>query len=157
MLVFYPAGKVMDQKGRRWVAVPSMIIMGAALLLMPLTHGATTLLLAACAIGFGNGIGSGMLMTIGADHSPRFGRAHFLGVWRLMSDIGASCGPAALSLPGRHAVARRRHRRHRAWSRSWRRRSSRTGSLARRRARRGREALSAQIENLHQLWWQRHR
>jgi MFS family permease len=97
MLVFYPAGKVMDQKGRRWVAVPSMIIMGVALLLMPFTHGATTLLTAACAIGFGNGIGSGMMMTIGADHSPRFGRAHFLGVWRLMSDIGASCGPAALS------------------------------------------------------------
>jgi MFS family permease len=97
MLVFYPAGKVMDQKGRRWVAVPSMLIMGAALLATPLTHGAGTLLLAACAIGFGNGIGSGMLMTIGADHSPRVGRAHFLGVWRLMSDIGASCGPAALS------------------------------------------------------------
>jgi MFS family permease len=28
MLVFYPAGKVMDRKGRRWVAVPSMLIMG---------------------------------------------------------------------------------------------------------------------------------
>ncbi len=98
MLVFYPAGKVMDKKGRRWVAVPSMLIMGAALLATPFTHGALTLLLAACAIGFGNGIGSGMLMTIGADHSPRVGRAHFLGVWRLMADIGASCGPAALSL-----------------------------------------------------------
>jgi MFS family permease len=98
MLVFYPAGKVMDQKGRRWVAVPSMLIMGAALLLMPLADGATTLLLAACAVGFGNGIGSGMLMTIGADHAPVAGRAHFLGVWRLMADIGASCGPAALSL-----------------------------------------------------------
>ena len=97
MLVFYPAGKVMDQKGRRWVAVPSMIIMGTALLLTPFTHGAWTLLLAAMAIGFGNGIGSGMVMTIGADHSPRIGRAHFLGVWRLMSDIGASCGPALLS------------------------------------------------------------
>jgi len=97
MLVFYPAGKVMDQKGRRWVAVPSMVIMGTALLLTPLTHGAWTLLLAAMAIGFGNGIGSGMVMTIGADHSPRSGRAHFLGVWRLMSDIGASCGPALLS------------------------------------------------------------
>jgi MFS family permease len=98
MLVFYPAGKVMDQKGRRWVAVPSMIIMGMALLLMPLTHGASTLLLAAAVVGFGNGIGSGMVMTLGADHSPRLGRAHFLGVWRLMSDIGSSCGPALLSL-----------------------------------------------------------
>ena len=98
MLVFYPAGKVMDMKGRRWVAVPSMIIMGAALLLTPFTHGASTLLLAAAVIGFGNGIGSGMVMTIGADHSPSVGRAHFLGVWRLMSDIGSSCGPALLSL-----------------------------------------------------------
>ncbi|SFO71417.1 Predicted arabinose efflux permease, MFS family [Variovorax sp. PDC80] len=97
MLVFYPAGKVMDQKGRRWVAVPSMLIMGLAMLLMPLTTGAATLLVAALAIGFGNGIGSGMIMTLGADHSPRHGRAHFLGVWRLMSDIGASCGPALLS------------------------------------------------------------
>ncbi len=98
MLVFYPAGKVMDQKGRRWVAVPSMLIMGLAMLLMPLTSGVFTLLLAALAIGFGNGIGSGMIMTLGADHSPRHGRAHFLGVWRLMSDIGASSGPALLSL-----------------------------------------------------------
>lgn len=97
MLVFYPAGKVMDHKGRRWVAVPSMVIMGAAMLLMPLTSGFTTLLLASLAIGFGNGIGSGMIMTLGADHSPRHGRAHFLGVWRLMSDIGSSCGPALLS------------------------------------------------------------
>ncbi len=97
MLVFYPAGKIMDQFGRRWVAVPSMLIMGTALLLMPLTSGFWPLLLAALAIGFGNGIGSGMIMTLGADHSPRHGRAHFLGVWRLMSDIGASCGPVLLS------------------------------------------------------------
>jgi len=97
MLVFYPAGKVMDHKGRRWVAVPSMLIMGVAMLLMPLTSGFTTMLIAALAIGFGNGIGSGMIMTLGADHSPRHGRAHFLGVWRLMSDIGSSCGPALLS------------------------------------------------------------
>jgi MFS family permease len=98
MLVFYPAGLVMDRKGRRWVAVPSMVTMGIALLLMPLSQGLWTLLLAALLLGFGNGIGSGMIMTIGADHSPPAGRAHFLGVWRLMSDIGASCGPALLSL-----------------------------------------------------------
>lgn len=98
MLVFYPAGHVMDRKGRRWVAVPSLLIIGVALLLVPSTQGATTLLLAAAAIGFGNGISSGLIMTLGADHSPATGRAHFLGVWRLMSDIGAACGPALLSL-----------------------------------------------------------
>ncbi len=97
MLVFYPAGKVMDAKGRRWVAVPSMVIMGAAMVLMPFTSGFTSLLIASLAIGFGNGIGSGMIMTLGADYSPRHGRAHFLGVWRLMSDIGSSSGPTLLS------------------------------------------------------------
>jgi MFS family permease len=101
MLVFYPAGKVMDHKGRRWVAVPSMLIMGIAMMLTPLTTGFATLLVAALAIGFGNGIGSGMIMTLGADHSPRHGRAHFLGVWRLMSDIGSGTGHC-------------RHRAHRA-------------------------------------------
>ena len=97
MLVFYPAGKVMDRKGRNWVAVPSMAIMGAALLVTPLTHGPYALLAAAVAIGFGNGIGSGMVMTLGADYSPSPGRAHFLGVWRLISDVGSSAGPALLS------------------------------------------------------------
>jgi len=97
MLVFYPAGKVMDRKGRVWVAVPSMAIMGVALLLTPFTHGAHTLLMASLLIGFGNGIGSGMIMTLGADYSPVAGRAHFLGLWRLMSDIGSTGGPALLS------------------------------------------------------------
>ena len=98
MLLFYPAGKVMDKLGRRWVVVPSLVIMGAGLLAVPLTRDAATLLVAAMVIGFGNGIGSGMMMTLGADHSPSTGRAHFFGVWRLMADIGASCGLALLSL-----------------------------------------------------------
>jgi MFS family permease len=98
MLMFYPAGRAMDMKGRRWVAVPSMLVLGAGLLLMPLTHGAATLLIAAMVIGFGNGISTGIVLTLGADHSPRVGRAHFLGVWRFLMDLGASCGPALLSV-----------------------------------------------------------
>ena len=97
MLVFYPAGKVMDRRGRAWVAVPSMLIIGAAMLMTPFTHSAATLLVASLLIGFGNGIGSGMIMTLGADYSPVVGRAHFLGLWRLMSDMGSTGGPALLS------------------------------------------------------------
>ena len=98
MLVFYPAGKVMDRKGRAWVAVPSMLVHGRRRCwLMPLSHSALTLLIAALALGFGNGIGSGMIMTLGADYSPAAGRAHFLGVWRLMADLGSTTGPALLS------------------------------------------------------------
>ncbi len=97
MLVFYPAGKVMDVRGRVWVAVPSMVLMGAAFALMPFTHAMATLLGASLLLGLGNGIGSGMVMTLGADYSPAIGRAHFLGLWRLMSDIGSTGGPALLS------------------------------------------------------------
>lgn len=98
MLVFYPAGKLMDVKGRRWVALPSMLLVGLGLLALPLTFNFTSLLIVALVIGFGNGIGSGMNMTLGADHAPVHGRAYFLGVWRLMADIGATAGPALLSL-----------------------------------------------------------
>ncbi len=36
-------------------------------------------------------------MTLGADYSPAAGRAHFLGVWRLMADLGSTSGPALIS------------------------------------------------------------
>lgn len=97
MLVFYPAGKLMDRRGRQWVAVPSTFIMGAALLLIPLTGGFTGLLLAALLIGFGNGISSGLVMTLGADFSPDRGRGQFLGLWRFMADAGSTGGPLLLS------------------------------------------------------------
>jgi MFS family permease len=98
MLLFYPAGKLMDARGRRWVALPSMLAMGAGLLAMPFTGGFSALLAVALLIGVGNGLGSGLIMTLGADLAPREGRAYFLGVWRLMADIGSSSGPALLSL-----------------------------------------------------------
>ncbi|HWC23961.1 MAG TPA: MFS transporter [Flexivirga sp.] len=98
MLVFYPAGKVMDVFGRRWVTVPSMLVMGLSMMAIPLTNGAVLLCLVACLLGFGNGIGSGMVMTLGADFSPSVGRAQFLGIWRELSDAGATIGPAVLSV-----------------------------------------------------------
>lgn len=97
MLVFYPAGHRMDLRGRRAVAVPSMLIMGVALAAVPFTHSAPTLLAAALLIGFGNGLGSGLVMTLGVDHAPAHARTQFLGVWRLLSDVGATAGPALLS------------------------------------------------------------
>ncbi|HWD70746.1 MAG TPA: MFS transporter [Solirubrobacteraceae bacterium] len=96
-LTFYPAGKVMDLRGRRWVAVPSVVIMALAFLLMPLTHGLLPLVLVSMLLGFGNGIGSGIVMTLAADVSPSVGRLTFLGVWRELSDAGAAVGPLVLS------------------------------------------------------------
>ena len=48
-------------------------------------------------IALGNGLGSGIVMTLGADASPVVGRAQFLGGWRLCGDIGNSGGPLLVS------------------------------------------------------------
>jgi len=97
MLVFYPAGKVMDRRGREWVAVPSMLLMASAMVVMPLTHAVGTFTAASMLLGFGNGIGAGIIMTLGADTSPAVGRPTFLGIWRELADGGAGVGPLLLS------------------------------------------------------------
>jgi MFS family permease len=97
-LVFYPAGLVMDRWGRKSVAVPCTLVMGLSFLAMPLTHGAVTLGVAATVMGIGNGIGSGIVNTLGADVAPAVGRPTFLGVWRELADGGAALGPVLLSL-----------------------------------------------------------
>ena len=94
---FYPAGLVMDRYGRRWVAVPCALVLGLSFVLMTLTHSAVTLTLAGMLMGFGNGIGSGIVMTLSADVSPEIGRPKFLGLWRELSDTGQGAGPLVLS------------------------------------------------------------
>jgi MFS family permease len=96
-LVFYPAGLVMDRWGRRAVAVPCTLVMGLSFIAVPLTKGAITLGVVAMVIGLGNGIGSGIVNTLGADAAPALGRPTFLGVWRELSDGGAALGPVILA------------------------------------------------------------
>ncbi|PJI94191.1 MFS transporter [Luteimicrobium subarcticum] len=95
--VFYPAGKVMDRRGRQWVAVPSMLLMATAMVLMPLTHAVVPFTAVSMLLGFGNGIGAGIVMTLGADASPTVGRPTFLALWREIADGGAGAGPLLLS------------------------------------------------------------
>ncbi|GAA2796252.1 MFS transporter [Kribbella solani] len=97
MLLFYPAGSVMDRLGRKWVAVPSMFVLGLAHLLLPLTHTTATLTAVALLMGIGNGLGAGVIMTLGADASPAVGRAQFLGAFRLFADTGNGAGPLLLA------------------------------------------------------------
>ena len=97
MLLFYPAGYVMDRFGRVWAAVPSMLVLSVAHLLLPLTTGVAGFAAVAVVMGIGNGMGSGIIMTLGADSSPASGRSAFLGAWRLCADAGAGVGPLLLS------------------------------------------------------------
>ncbi|WP_375432221.1 MFS transporter [uncultured Friedmanniella sp.] len=97
MLLFYPGGAIMDRFGRVYVAVPSMLVLGLGFLLLPLSHGATSIALVACLMGLGNGISAGIVMTLGADASPAVGRTQFLGGWRLAADCGNAGGPLVIS------------------------------------------------------------
>ena len=97
MLLFYPAGWAMDRFGRVYIAVPSMLVLGLGMVLVPFASTFWALVVVATVLGIGNGIGSGILMTLGADASPEVGRAQFLGGWRLMGDIGWASGPALVS------------------------------------------------------------
>ncbi|MGE3621246.1 MAG: MFS transporter [Acidimicrobiia bacterium] len=97
MTLFYPAGVVSDRWGRRAVAVPCLGILSLGLFLLPLTHGFTTLLLVSLLLAFGNGLGSGIVLTLGSDFAPKTGRPEFLGVWRLVADIGTAGGPLLLA------------------------------------------------------------
>jgi MFS family permease len=96
-LTFYPSGRIMDRAGRLWIAVPSMLVLGLTQALLPLTHGLVSFTVVAMIMGFGNGIGSGILMTLGADVAPPEIRSKFLGVWRLCADSGSAGGPLIVS------------------------------------------------------------
>lgn len=103
MLMFYPAGRMMDSHGRRPVAFGSMFVMAAALLLVPLSTDVAALAAVALVMGLGNGMSSGLVMTIGADVAPPGQLAEFFGIWRLIFDVGTGAGP--LLLAGTTAVA----------------------------------------------------
>jgi MFS family permease len=97
VLLFYPAGSVMDRFGRVWVAVPFLFVLGVGMLLLPLAHGFAAVAAVSTVMGVGNGLGSGIVQTLGADAAPVAGRAQFLSVWRFLSLIGQNGAPLLVS------------------------------------------------------------
>ena len=96
MAMFYPAGVIMDRYGRKWASVPSFAIQGIGMALIPLAFSFETLLMATLVVGFGNGIGSGTMLTLGSDLAPKESMGEFLGVWRLIGDAGGTGAPLAV-------------------------------------------------------------
>ncbi|MDR3128478.1 MAG: MFS transporter [Bifidobacteriaceae bacterium] len=96
--LFYPSALLMDKWGRLWSSVPSMLIMAVGLAILPLTHSFWAITIVAMVIGIGNGLGTGIVMTLAADIAPSEHRANFLGIWRIYSDFGNAVGPALISL-----------------------------------------------------------
>lgn len=96
--MFYPVGYVMDRWGRKWAGVPSLITLSLGLLILPVTTGLYGFIFVAMLTGIGNGLGPGIVMTLGADFAPEGRRGEFLGVWRFMGDVGTAGGPLAASI-----------------------------------------------------------
>jgi MFS family permease len=99
--LFYASGQVMDRFGRLWAALPAMMLMGAGFLVLSLTHDTDTNVLwfgmIAAVLGVGNGLSSGILLTIGADVAPQNEPAAFLGSWRTLTDAGGAVAPLIFS------------------------------------------------------------
>lgn len=93
LALFYPAGVISDRFGRRAVLLPCLILLSVGHLLIPLTSGFDTLFAASFVLALGNGMGAGIVMTLGADLTPAEGRPSFLAVWRGISDAGTTAGP----------------------------------------------------------------
>ncbi len=93
MTLFYPAGWIMDHWGRKRAAIPALLLFSLSMALIPLTNSFGALMLVGFLAGVGNGLSSGLVMTIGSDLAPDRGTGDFLGVWRLIGDIGTASGP----------------------------------------------------------------
>ncbi|MFD2339249.1 MFS transporter [Clavibacter tessellarius] len=110
--LFYASGQIMDRFGRLWSAVPSMVGLGIGYLVLALTPDLPTsvqwFIGVAMFMSVANGVGSGILMTLGADLAPREDPAPFLGAWRFTGDAGSAASPlliAALTSAASLAVA----------------------------------------------------
>lgn len=93
LALFYPAGTASDRWGRRAVALPCILLLAIGHVLIPFSHSFDALFLVSLVLAIGNGVGSGIVNTLGADGTPAIGRASFLAVWRLVSDGGNTAGP----------------------------------------------------------------
>ena len=98
LLLFYTSGQVMDKWGRRAAAVPTMFLLGITMFLLPLTTDAWGILWIGLAMSIANGLGSGLIMVIGADLAPADARGEFLAAFRLMIDGSVSITAPILSL-----------------------------------------------------------
>ena len=99
--LFFSSGQIMDRFGRLWSALPSMIglaIGHLALLATADLHSAVAWFIAiAMFLSVANGIGSGILMTFGADLAPRHDPAPFLGAYRFTGDAGNAAAPLVIA------------------------------------------------------------
>ena len=96
--LFYLSGQIMDRFGRSFAAVPTLVGLGITHLLVGIAVDANTFLILALAMSLANGIGSGVIMVLGADLAPKDKRNEFLASYRLLVDVGDAGAPPILAV-----------------------------------------------------------
>jgi MFS family permease len=96
--LFYTSGQIMDKFGRRAAAVPTMIGLSITHMLIFTANSETQFFVLAIVTALVNGIGSGLVLTLGADLAPVDARNEFLAGFRLLIDGGVAVAPPALAV-----------------------------------------------------------
>ncbi len=95
--LFYTSGQIMDKYGRAWAAVPTLIGMGLTHMIVGWAQDSTGFLLLALAMALANGLGSGVILVLGADLAPEDARSEFLGGYRVLVDGAVAASSPILS------------------------------------------------------------
>lgn len=99
--LFYTSGQIMDRWGRLASALPCMLGLSISYFLLAwsghLDARVGWFVAIAMGMSLANGVGSGILMTLGADLAPRDAPAPFLGAWRFTGDFGSAAAPLLIS------------------------------------------------------------
>lgn len=93
LLMFLPAGLIMDHWGRKWSALPSLLFFALGYAVLPLADSYSAFIMAAIIIGLGDGLSTGWGNTMISDLSPAENRGEYFGLWRTIGDAGTLSGP----------------------------------------------------------------
>jgi MFS family permease len=93
----YTSGQIMDRFGRRWSALPTLLGLSLTFSLLTVATDESTFLAVALLMSLANGVGSGIILVIGADLAPKGERNEFLASYRLLVDSGVAAAPLVIS------------------------------------------------------------
>lgn len=93
LALVYPGGWIMDHWGRKKSALPCLLLFVVGFLILPFAR--TPLLFGGVAalVAVGNGLGSGINMTLSTDLAPPGRVVEFLAVWRTLMEAGGAASP----------------------------------------------------------------
>lgn len=93
LLLFPVAGWLMDRFGRLAAIVPAFSLLGIGLLVLGIDDSVAGAVVAGAVMGVGNGMSSGILLTIGGDLAPAEDAGPFLSALGMTQDVGIIAGP----------------------------------------------------------------